>query len=269
VRIWLAIALAACGNPTDRKLPGASITPHFTRRSTPPACGEDITFAGATTPAVRYAFSYDGFGQLAHATGVYAAGGANDEVDYLYDNLGHMMHMLESRTLGDGRYEITADYDTLGDLLDYTWEETDPSYHSLERYLYSEFTDTGQPTREVLSTSGQADVHYQLDYDASGRIAIVLADGGSTTTYSYDDAETRTITIDTDNGAVVGVIEYDGGDHELSEHWDGSDPNLIANAIDYTWTGDRLVGEVVSYGSEQAHHQLEVVETHTIRYDCN
>ncbi len=92
--------------------------------------------------------------------------------------------------------------------------------------------DAGQPTvRGAVGARGQPDARYQLAYDADNRLAVVVMQGGATTTYTYDD-DARTTTIDTGNGAFHGVIEFDEQNRELSEVWGGTDPSAQQSAND-------------------------------------
>ena len=267
-RIWLGLALVACSAPADHKLPGASITTHLARATSSPACGVELAFRAGGTPDLRYRYDYDDAGRLVHATGTYAAGGPDDLVDYAYDHLGHMMHQLETRGWGNTRAEVTANYDTLGDLVDYTWEQSGAGYRDRVHYTFSDFTDTGQPTREQVAQLGQPDVGYRIEYDSSARVSQYVQDGGPTTRYTYDDEATRTITIDTGDGAFHGVLSYDDRDHEQSETWGGTDPSAIARDDEYVWSGDRLVSVTYRSATMDAPTQLETVEIDTLRYDC-
>lgn len=268
MRAAVLAVLVACGAPPPHKLPAPPLTPHLATRQAPNACGDDVAVNASGVPAIRYSYAYDAAGRLSRATGAYGAGGTDDTIDYTYDNLDHLARVLETRGWGDARVETAAAYDTLGDLVDYTWDETAPDHHDSLRYVYSSFTDAGQPTRETISQLGQPDVGYALDYDASNRIAHVVQDGGPTTTYTYDDEQTRTITVDTGNGGFHGVLVYDDQDHEQSESWDGTDPSAIAREDRYDWTGRRLLGVTYRSGSPAAPHALAIVEIDTLRYDC-
>jgi YD repeat-containing protein len=255
----LLVLLAACGSPADHKLPGASMMPQPAQHAaTKPACEDDVTLAGHTTPDVRYAYTYDELGRLAHVTGTYAAGGTDEQLDYAYDNLGHLTHLLD--VIGTQTVqEVTGEYDTLGDLVDYTYVVGMQTQH----FAMSGFTDAGQPTRQVDSMTGQPDVGYQLDYDRDNRLALAVQDGGPTTTYTYDD-DGRTLAIDTGSGAFHGDIVYDDRDRELSETWGGSDPNAASTQTEYVYAGDRLVSATYRQGKP-----LATVEVDTLRYDCD
>ena len=261
-RGWLAAVagLVACSAPAPRRLPGASITPHL-ELARIRACGVDVALDGHPSPDVRYLYTYDARGRLARAAGTWASGGS-DRLDYTWDHLDHLVGLLDTPGSTPAQVEIAADYDTLGDLVDYTWSST--------AYRYSGFAEDGQPTREVLAQPGAADVAYDLSYDASGRIvqASQEGEGGATTLYSYDDAATRTVTIDTDHGASLGIVVYDDADRELSESWDGSDPSVIASETRYAWDGDRLLSTTSRSGSYGSPHELRTVEVDTLRYDC-
>lgn len=244
MKALLCVALAACGTPPDRKLPGASPTPPLAARPDSIACGQDIAPALGAPPTARYRFAYDDRARLVMATGTFAAGGPDDIVAYSYDNLGHMTHMIGTRT-GN---EVIADYDTLGDLVNYV----ETGHH----YALSDFTDSGQPRAETID--GLA---YALDYDETGRLARV-ATAGSLTLYTYDD-DARTVTVDTDSGRFRGVIVYGDANRELSETWGGSDPRATASDTEYTWSGDRMLSATYRQGTP-----LAVVEVDTFRYDC-
>ena len=263
---------AGCKAPAKSKVPGASLTPPLTQRlaklhPSAIACGDDVSLDGAPSPDIAYRYTYDELGRLTRATGTYAAGGADDQIDYTYDYIGHLTHMLQTRGWGDDRVEITANYDTLGDLLQYTTQQDAVDYHDLLTYSYSAFGDTGQPMAEVMSDTNQPDVSYQLDYDSDGRLAVVVQDGAQITTYTYDD-DARTTTIDTDNGAFVGVIEVDDQNREISEVWGGSDPSAIASVYTYDYDDDRLLAAVYRSGSTTAPQQLTTFETDALLYTC-
>jgi YD repeat-containing protein len=255
----LLVLLAACGSPADHKLPGASMMPQATQHAAaPPACEDDVAISGHTTPDVRYLYSYDALGRLSHVTGTYAAGSTGETLDYAYDNLGHMTHLLD--VLGAiTLQEVTGNYDTLGDLVDYTYAQKTQTQH----YAMSSFTDAGQPTRQVMSLTGQPDIGYQLDYDRDNRLALAVQDNGPTTTYTYDD-DGRTLAIDTGSGAFHGDIVYDEQNRELSETWGGTDPNAPASEIDYVYAEDRMLSATYRQGKP-----LAVVEVDTLRYDCD
>jgi YD repeat-containing protein len=260
----LALALvASCDGTPPRHLPGASLTPRLAIRAAPRACGEDITLGGNTIPFVRYAYSYDARDRLVQATGEYAAGGPADSVAYTYDHLGHVTHMVESRGPGGVRVELVATYDSLGDLITYD----NATGVDVQHYVFSELTDTGQPAREVTSATGQAALGYSLEYDALARVSRVVADTGSTTTYTYDD-DARTLVVDTDNGAYRGLLTYDDHAHELSEAWDGTAPGVVATQTDYDWSADRLLAVTYLSGSAAMPHSVATTEIDTLRYDC-
>jgi hypothetical protein len=262
VKRAVLVLAAACNAPAPPVLPSASVTPHLAPRSVSPACGLDTTWQGSTTPDLSYRFSYDEHGRLAHARGTYARGYGEELADYAYDNLDHLVQLVQTRTFDSGRVEIVAHYNTLGDLLEYTWTTN----RVPERYLYSDYTDTGQPTEQVVSTpAGDTRVH--LEYDASNRIVRAIPDTGAPTLYSYDD-DARTTTLDTDNGAVHGVFVYDARNHMLAETWTGTDPALIANEQLYAWDGDRLLSITYRSGTKTVPHELQPIGVDTYRYDC-
>jgi len=266
-RAALMIALAACSSPSSPMLPGGSITPHLDGNPANSACGDDVAYDGDTTPDVLYRYAFDDLGRVSHETGTYATG-APDSIDYTWDHLDHMSHMVQTRAWYDTRYEIVEDFDTLGDLVDYSWQASATGYSDAEDYAYSQFDASGNPGREVSTEAGQPSVGYDLDYDAFGRIAHVVSDTGSTTTYTYDDSATRTITVDTDDGAYHGVIMYDEQSHELSESWDGTGSAAIAQATQYDWSDAQLLITTFQQGTTDAPHTLATVEVDTLVYDC-
>ena len=265
--LTLSLLVAGCTSGTDHPLPSATFTPHLDSQTTTVACGDDIALYGATSPDLRYRYTYDPAGQLVHATGAYAAGGTDDAIDYTYDATGNMTHLLETRGWGDARVEIAAGYDATNGLVDYTYDVTAPDYHDAWHYTLSDFVGPGQPGRETVTEAGQPALGYQLAYDAMNRLVQAAPDSGPATTYTYDDVA-RTITMDTGNGAWHGVYLYDDQDRALSETWGGTDPSAWASETDYAWTGDRLDSMTYSSGTEQAPQQLALVETDTLRYDC-
>lgn len=264
--VVLIAGLAACDAAPTHKVPGASITPQLDNHTPASACGTDLDFDGDGGFDGRWNYRYDDRGRLAHADGSFgpSVGGWESTIDYRYDNLDRMEHSLQ--VAGNASAEVTALYNTLGDLIEYT--SIQPG--QFEHYHYDRFDDLGHPTRETASSpKALASTTYELHYDAGGRIALVMPEGGgSATVYTYDD-EARTITIDTDDGAYRGVIELDDRDRELSELWDGTTPGVIANQQRYEWSGDRLVKATALSGSEPAPHDLEIIEVDTYRYDCH
>ncbi len=257
VKRFALVALAACSSPADHKLPGASPMPQPAPHPAPPACGDDVALDGDLAPDIRYAYAYDDRGRLSYVTGTYTAGGPAETIDYAYDNLGHLTAMHDVR--GDATLlAITALYDSLGDLLVYDYAAGSDTRH----YVMSSFTDTGQPTVQLVSFGGQPDVRYELDYDDAGRLARTVAATGSTTTYTYDD-DGRTVTIDSDAGAFHGEIIYDDRARELSETWGGRDPSAVPTETDYAYAGDRMTSVTYRQGSP-----LVTLQTDTLRYDC-
>lgn len=257
---WLLV-LAACGTPTKDKLPSATIAPDLEAQMTTNACATDISFDGERV-AISYRYTYDEHGRLALARGRYASG-IEDRIEYEFDNLDHLQRQVYTRPSDGSRSELVAHYSTLGDLLEYTLTQRGAE----RRYVYTGFTDAGQPTREHYTAGGETRI-YQLDYDAMGRLARVAPeDGGYSTIYTYDDDE-RTITIDTGQGAYRGVIVYDEANRRLSESWDGTDPSVYASEELYEWSGDRLRKITYREGTDFAPHVLSTVEIHTYSYNC-
>ena len=258
-------ALVACSPSPARKLPGATIVPKLGRTErAAQACGFDVAFNGSPTVTVRYTNMFDELGRVTRVAGRYADLGPDDIIDYTYDHLDHLTHSLETRGAGYDRAEETEDYDTLGDLVAYTLEQNGPGYASTTRYLYRDLTPSGQPSTELVSFTGSPDATYQLAYDATDRIVAAVLEGGSTTTYTYDDDDTRSVTIDTDHGAFLGVITYDDQSRELSETWGGSDPQAQQQQTTYVWSGERLASITFMQGTP-----LATVEVETPRYRCD
>jgi len=256
------VVLAACHPASDHKLPSAAITPQVLARVAPTACGIDIAFDGNKAPDIRYRYTYDSFGRLARAVGTYTSG-TTETVEYTWDNLDHLMHQVQT---GESHAETTASYDTLGDLVLYTTTQTAPHYADARTYTFADFTDAGQPATERLSVLDAPDTTYHFEYDAANRIARAVSDTGSITTYAYDDAESRTITVDTDGGASHGVLSYDDDNRQLAETWGGSEE--ISSETRYDWAADRLLTVTYSYGTQDAPRELRVFEVDTLRYDC-
>jgi len=258
---WLLIVgLVACSTQPVRKLPGASPTPLIAPRVTR-ACGLDVSNESHPAYDARYLYTYDDLGRVAHATGHYASGGPDDQIDYAYDHLDHMTHYIESRGAAYGSSEQTETFDTLGDLVDYTIDQHAPGYSDSTRYTYADLTASGQPKSEIIVENGGPAARYLLTYDATDRLVTATLAGGSTTTYTYDDEDTRTLTIDTDNGAFHGVVVYDAQSRELSETWGGSDPQATARSTVYLYAGDLL--QTVTY------QEAGATETDTMRYACD
>nr|HEX4317971.1 hypothetical protein [Kofleriaceae bacterium] len=275
MRTILGLALvstaAACGVTTpdaDHKLPSASLTPHPQSADIAVACGDDVTWNADVTPDAHYAYTYNAAGQLVHEEGVYAAGYANDEVDFSYDAAGDFTHMQDSDGSGGWTSTIDAAYDAVNGMTDYATATTGPSYSDGWDYAMSQFAGPYQPQREIITEAGQAGFGYTLAYDADGRLITATPDDHSgATTYSYDDAA-GTITWDDGSGAFHGVISYDGDGDELAETWGGTDPSAIAGSYVFAWSADSLVSEVYSSGTASAPQAVSVVETDTLDYGC-
>jgi hypothetical protein len=240
----LALALlAACNAPAPHaKVPGASLAPKVTRTE-PRMCGVDIDWGADGSIDLRYRFTLDDFGRLAHGTGVYTVPHADDVIDYEWDNLDHLVHYTET-----GGYDTTVLYNSLGDLLDYKTNG--------EHYTYTDFTELGVPAHEIIA-QGSASTTLSLEYDAWNRILRAAPPSGPPTIYSYDD-DARTTIVDTDNGRYHGVVVYDADNHELSETW--TDNGAVTDDH-YTYDGDRLLSLV--------HREPAGVSAETYRYDCH
>jgi YD repeat-containing protein len=267
--LGFALLPSACtSSDAPAILPGATVTPHLKSLATAVACGDDVAFYGDASPDIRYTYTYNSAGFVTQATGVYAAGGPNDSIDYTWDAAENFTHYLETNGPDQSRVEIAAAYDASNDLTDYTWSETATDYADSWDYAFSGFVGANEPSREVITEQGASGFGYQLDYDSFGRLTSAVPDSGDPTTYTYDD-DNLTITVDTDNGAFTGVIVYDADGGELSETWGGSDPSAIASQDVYNWSGDELLSATYSSGSTDAPDQLVTVETDTVRYDCS
>ena len=267
----LALLLAAAGctssQDPDAKLPSAQFTPHLDNAATPIACGDNVALYNDATPDLRYAYTYDANGMLSHAEGTYAAGGADETVDYAWSG-DNMTHMLDQNGWGGARTEINESYDANANLLDYTWDYTAGTYHDNWDYAFSSFAGQYQPTREVLTEQGQPSFGYTLGYDADGRLVSAAPDGGGAPElWSYDDAG-LTITYDIGNGAWHGTYVYDDQFRFLSETDGGSDPSAIASTDVYNWNGETLASAVYSSGTQSAPGDVQLVETDTLQYDC-
>ena len=264
---WLALALfvAACHPAGDHKLPGASRTPRMLARTSSPACGIDIALDGNVSPEIRYRYTYDSLGRLVRASGTYSSGAA-DTVDYTWDNLDNLTRRVQTRAWDGTHSETASSYDTLGDLVLYTNTQTAPHYSDAVTYTFSEFDESGQPAIEHMTLASDGEHAYRFEYDAANRMSRAIEDTGSTTTYTYDDAESRTITIDTDHGAYHGVLSYDDDNHQLAEAWTGT--QTIDTETRYDWSADRLLTITYRSGSQDAPRDLRVYEVDTLRYDC-
>ena len=263
----LAVGCTSADGPQAPTVPSGQLTPHREAAADAVACGDDVAFGADSGPDIRYAYAYAANGQIAHATGVYAAGGSDDEIDYGWDAAGNFTSYVESNGPGQSQATLTAAYDAAANLTDYAWSETTPGYQDAWDYAMSGFVGANQPTREVLTEAGQPAFGYQLAYDATGRLVSAVPDSGPATTYTYDD-DALTLTVDTGSGAFHGVIAYDTAGHELSELWDGTDPAAIASSDVYVWSGDDLLSVTYASGTTAAPHTLATVEVDTLRYDC-
>ncbi len=265
--LGFGLLAAACGtnaSPSDR-LPSVAITPHTTTQTAEVACGEDVTLGEQSAPDLRYAFAYDSGGRLAHAQGVYTAGGPDASIAYSWDSADRFTHLLETHGWGDSSTEITETYD--GDqLASYAYAVTSPDYNANWIYTYSNYVGPWQPLRELVTTADGA-FGYALAYDSFGRLISLTPDSGPATTITYDDAA-RTVTQDTGNGAWTDVTTYRADWAELSDVWGGSDSSAVAGSYTYLWDGDSLVSTTYRSGSADAPQQLETLEVDTLRYDC-
>jgi len=258
---------AACGtDASSDHLPSVSITPHTNTQAADVACGDDVTLGEGTTPDLRYSFSYDSGGRMTHAQGVYAAGGADDSIDYTWDSADRFTHLVEAHGWGDSSTEVTETYDG-DDLASYAYAVTSADYNASWLYAYSSYAGPWQPLREVVTTQDGA-FGDTLAYDSLGRLISSTPDNGPATTITYDDAA-RTVTQDTGHGGWTDVTTYRADWAELSEVWGGSDPSAIAGSYTYVWDGDSLVSEVYRTGSEAAPTTVETIETDTMRYACS
>jgi hypothetical protein len=259
------VCLAACTSSPEPVLPGASLTPHVATRDAGLACGDDVAFFGATSPDLRYLYTWDTGSRLTHATGAYTAGGANDEVSYEWsgDNL---VHMLETRGYGDTRYELTETY-AGDDLATYAWAAQSADYNDGWTYAFDDYQGPWQPANETITETGGTPFGYALAYDTWGRLTTATPDSGDPTTYTYDDTA-LTITADTGNGAWTDVVTYDSSGRELTDAWGGSDPSAIAGDYTFAWNGDSVSSETYRSGSTDAPATLSTIEVDTFRYDC-
>jgi hypothetical protein len=252
----------------DKQLPSATFTPHLANAASDVACGDDVALYGDATPDLRYLYTYDNQGRLAHVDGTFADASPNTTVDYTWDGW-NMTHMLEQHGWGDSRTEITENF-TGVNLTSYTWDYSQADYHDAWTYAYSAFAGDYQPTHEDVSEAGQSTVYgYALGYDGFGRLVSATPDSGDpATTWSYDDTA-LTISSDWNNGAYTDVMAYDDQYRFLGETWGGSDPAAIAGDETYDWNGEQLVSAVYRSGSQDAPKQVELIETDTLRYDCS
>lgn len=264
--LGFALLAVGCTSSEDRKLPSATFTPHLDNAQSSVACGDDVAFYGATTPDLRFTFTYGAAGELTHAEGVYTAGGANNTIDYTYNASGLFTHMVEAHAWGDSSAEITATYDATDNLLNYRYDTSGAKWSDSWEYAMSQFVGPNQPTREVISEGGQS-WGYQLVYDATNRLVQVVPDSGPTTTYSYDDVARR-IDTNTDNGAWTYSIFYDEDFRETSANWGGSDPSAIWGDETYAWNSDRLDSMTYRSGTYDAPTQVSTIEVDTMQYSC-
>jgi hypothetical protein len=244
------LVLAACHDPEQpAKLPGASLAPALAR---PQAnmCGFDLDWDADSRVDLRYRFTLDDLGRLSHGRGIYTTPRADSTIEYEWDNLDHFVRYVE--TYGNARYETSALYTSLGDLVEYT--QTQQGH--VQRTTYSELTEMGLPTREVIDY-GTEQYTFALEYDAWSRILRAAPAEGPPTIYSYDD-DARTTIIDSQGGAYRGVVVYDDQNHMLSETWTGEG----ATREDlYAYDGERLL--------TATHREAGATQINTYVYDCD
>ena len=257
----LLILLVACNAPQVKRLPSATTTPTTRIARTTQACGFTVAYEGQSY--ARYHYTYDDFGRVASVLGHFTAGGPDDRIDYAYDHLDHLTHATEAATAAN-RAEQTYSYDTLGDLIEYTeLQQADTT-----RYTYADLTATGQPKTEMLVYDNGAPQRYLLAYDATDRLVAATLAGGETTTYTYDDDQARTLTVDTANGAFHGVILYDDQNRELSEIWGGTDPAATARSTTYDYVDDLLAIVTYQQAASDA-NPFATLEVDTLLYTCD
>jgi len=256
-RAVMLVALAACQDHTVIQLPGAALAPHL--RSTTPAaaCGTDIAFSEDGPIELRYRYLYDAFGRLSFARGAYVGYQFEDTIEYRWDNLDRVVRQRQVSGWDGDTVEVEALYSTLGDLVEYTYQG--------ERHSYTAHDAKGLPAREIVDV-GRSSIAFDLSYDAHGRL-VLSTSTVQTTVYTYDD-DARTITIDTDRGALLGVVEFDDANRDLVERWTGTDPSVIDSEATFAWNGDRLETLTYRSGSEAAPRELRVIQVETYRYDC-
>jgi YD repeat-containing protein len=160
-----------------------------------------------------------------------------------------------------------GNYDAANNLTDYTYEYTSEDYAGAWTYAFSNFVGAGQPARETITASTGESYGYDLLYDSYDRLIAAVPDDGEATTWTYDDIA-RTITMDYGNGQYVGVTTYDAQNHQLSEAYTGSHPDVVDSDETWVWDGDNLDTVTSRSGSEAAPHTLEVISTATMRYAC-
>jgi hypothetical protein len=260
VRHALLLLLAACGAPAEHKLPSAKLSP----RVGPPAavCASEVALNDAGVVDMRYRYTYDKLGRLAHAVGTHKTGG-QETLDYAWDNLDHVVAVVQQG--GVVRVDIAAQYNSLGDMLAYSRTEKAQGYFDTMTQVYSAFTDAGLPTRQTITQQSQT-VELRLEYDATNRIARVVSDDGSAATfYTYDD-DARTIAVENGNGAYRGLITFDDLSRELSESWSGTE--TIAEETLFEYAGDRLHVVTHRSGTPEAPSELTSVQVETYRYSC-
>lgn len=253
-------------NPTDNPLPGATNTPHMQSMAMNVACGQDVAFFGAPTPDLRYAFTYDTSSRLLNANGVWVESGTLDTTDYTWAGF-NVTNILSTSGWDGSEEEISASYDATDNLLAYTYSITTPDFSDAVTFTFTNFIGPGQPTRQTLTQAGQPAFGWNLAYDSFDRLVTAVPDSGPSTTWTYNDVA-RTITVDTGNGAFVGVMTYDVQNRPISETYTGSDPQMIDYDETYTWSGNDLDTITTRSGSPQAPHTLEVMATATMRYNC-
>ena len=264
--IGLALVTAACSaDSPEPKLPSATFAPHLEAQATSVACGQEIAFYGNATPDLRYAFVYDAAGRMTQANGVWLADGETETSSYTYS--GDKLASISSTSSYGAQASLLVTYDASDNLVGYDWSASAPGYQDAWTYVFSNFIAPHQPAREVITQAGQPALGYDLVYDVHGRLIEAIPDSGPSTTWTYDD-QALTITVDTGNGAVVGVMTFAADGRPLTTAWTGTDPDMIDGDETWSWTGDQLDSITYRSGSPQAPQQLEVVQVDTMLYNC-
>lgn len=232
---------------------------HAEAREASIACGDDVAWYGATTPDVRYAYTYDSNGLLVHADGIYTADNSKDTIDYTWDAEQRFAHYVETNDWGS-RVDIAETYQgenpvSYVDTVDAdTWT-----------YTYADYLAPWQPLHETLVHDTDAPILYTLAYDELGRLITATPSTGEATTWTYDDAA-RTITAVT--GTWTDITTYGADGRELSESWSSTDPAGVEGSYTLDWNGDQLVRETYSSGTQDDPKHVQLIETDTMRYDC-
>jgi len=227
--LCILAALTACtSTSSDPLLPGEQLANLPLLQTDDYPCGADSDTDGDGTADVRWEYFLDERGRDFHDVGHLLAGGPDMTMDSTYDHIGHLTLFVE-HDAPDATFTYEALYDTLGNNVEVTYTDvygSEPAY--VDRTVYSNFDDLGQPAESLETSPDPAPVHTAYSYDVMGRLVEMNLDTGNdgsvetVTTVVYDDsARTVTVTSTSTSGAhSTRKKTYDDLGYVITDHTD-------------------------------------------------